>query len=243
MIPIGDDVPGERFPFVTYGLIAVNVFVFLLELTLGPQLELFFRQWGVVPAQLVAHWQSPAVLLTVFTSMYLHGGWWHLIGNMLYLWIFGNNVEDRMGHLGYFVFYTLCGVLAALAQVAVDPSSRVPSVGASGAIAGVLGAYLLLYPHARVYVLIPLFLIFTTVAVPAVIVLVSWFLVQLFNGVAGLAVMTAQTGGVAFWAHIGGFLAGMVLMPFFRQKRRLPYRYVYGTDRYRPDSSWWQNRY
>jgi membrane associated rhomboid family serine protease len=171
-----------------------------------------------VPARIVAEWTNPLVLLTLFTSAYLHAGWSHLIGNMLYLWIFGNNVEDNMGPGRFFAFYTLCGVIATLAQIAAAPQSTLPGIGASGAVAGVLGAYLLLYPQARIEVLVPLFILFTTFTVPAVFVLVGWFLIQFFNGLASLNVI-AQTGGVAWWAHIGGFVAGMILLPLFREKR------------------------
>jgi Uncharacterized membrane protein (homolog of Drosophila rhomboid) len=165
------------------------------------------------------------------TSLFLHGGWFHLIGNMLYLWIFGNNVEDRMGHVGFLLFYLLCGIAASLAEVFLKPGSALPTIGASGAIAGVLGAYFLLYPKAKVILLIPVFLFFFfTVQVPAVVVLGLWFVMQLFSGVSQLGIST-ESGGVAYWAHAGGFIAGMVLMPFFRCSRRSPLRYIYQCDR------------
>lgn len=228
MIPIGDDVPGERFPFLTYVLIGLNVLVFLFQLSL-PQAELreLILTWGVTPRAVSAWSGDPVVLLTLFTSLFLHGGWFHLIGNMLYLWIFGNNVEDRMGHAGFLVFYLLCGLAASLAEVLLKPGSGFPTIGASGAIAGVLGAYFLLYPKAKVILLVPVFLFFFfTVQVPAVVVLGLWFVMQLFSGVSQLGVGT-ESGGVAYWAHAGGFVAGMVLMPLFRCSRRSPLRYVY----------------
>lgn len=228
MIPIGDDVPGERFPFLTYVLIGLNVLVFLFQLSL-PQAELreLILTWGVTPRAVSAWSGDPVVLLTLFTSLFLHGGWFHLIGNMLYLWIFGNNVEDRMGHAGFLLFYLLCGLAASLAEVLLKPGSGFPTIGASGAIAGVLGAYFLLYPKAKVILLVPVFLFFFfTVQVPAVVVLGLWFVMQLFSGVSQLGVGT-ESGGVAYWAHAGGFVAGMVLMPLFRCSRRSPLRYVY----------------
>ena len=228
MIPIGDDVPGERFPFVTYLLIGLNLLVFLFQLSLPQEdLRALIFTWGVIPRDVAAWGSDPSVLLTLVSSLFLHGGWFHLIGNMLYLWIFGNNVEDRMGHVGFFLFYLLCGIAASLTEVLLKPGSALPTIGASGAIAGVLGAYFLLYPRARVILLVPVFLFFFfTVQVPAVVVLGFWFVLQLFSGVAQLGVYT-ESGGVAYWAHAGGFVAGMVLMPFFRCRRRSPLRYVY----------------
>lgn len=228
MIPIGDDVPGERFPFLTYLLIGLNVLVFLFQLSLPPEgLRVLIFTWGVIPRDVTAWGNDPLVLLTLVTSLFLHGGWFHLIGNMLYLWIFGNNVEDRMGHVGFLLFYLLCGIAASLTEVLLKPGSALPTIGASGAIAGVLGAYFLLYPKARVILLVPVFLFFFfTVQVPAVVVLGFWFVLQLFSGVAQFGAYT-ESGGVAYWAHAGGFVAGMVLMPFFRCRRRSPLRYVY----------------
>jgi membrane associated rhomboid family serine protease len=232
LIPIGDDVPGERFPFLTYVLIGLNVLVFLFQISL-PQAELrdLILTWGVTPRAVMAWSEDPRILLTLFTSLFLHGGWFHLIGNMLYLWIFGNNVEDRMGHVGFLLFYLLCGLTASLAEVFLKPGSVLPTIGASGAIAGVLGAYFLLYPRAKVILLVPVFLFFFfTVQVPAVVVLGLWFVMQLFSGVSQLGIGT-ESGGVAYWAHAGGFVAGMVLMPFFRCSRRSALRYVYQCDR------------
>jgi membrane associated rhomboid family serine protease len=238
MFPLRDDVPSRRFPLVTLGLVVMNVVIFLFEAGLGADASVLIATFGVIPAQLTTRWQNPLVLSTLFTSQYLHGGWAHLIGNMWYLFIFGDNVEDRMGRVRYFIFYSLCGVIAALLQVAAAPRSTIPMIGASGAIAGVLGAYLLLYPRARVSTLVPFFFFIRIVWLPAIVVLGGWFLVQLLNGLAMLNVQM-QTGGVAFWAHVGGFVAGMVLMPIFRQRNYSPpsrsggYGIGYDDGRYR----------
>ena len=221
MIPIRDDIPARRFPAVTVGLLAVNVVVFLVEVIFGEAASDLIYTFGIVPARLTSEWTNPIVLLTLGTSMYFHGGWAHLIGNMMYLWIFGDNVEDRMGRLGYFIFYSLCGVISGILQVVAAPRSPIPIIGASGAIAGVLGAYILLYPRAKVRTLVPSFYFYRSVWLPAVIVLGGWFLIQLLNGLATLN-FEMQTGGVAWWAHIGGFVAGMGLMFVFRQKNYQP---------------------
>jgi membrane associated rhomboid family serine protease len=215
MIPLHDDNPTETVPLFTVGLIAACVAVFLWQLGLG-------YSFGLVPAVLFDHVELPEALArvpasaTLFTSMFMHGGWAHLLGNLLYLWIFGNNIEDRFGHLRFLLFYLLCGVAAALAQALPDTASQVPMVGASGAISGVLGAYLLLFPQARVLVVIPIGLYPYTVRLPALVVLGFWFLLQL---VSQLASEPGQ-GGVAFRAHIGGFVAGMALLPVFLLSRR-----------------------
>lgn len=222
MFPLRDNVPSRQFPIVTVTIIVVNVVIFLLEAALGPAANAVTTLFGVIPARLINQWQNPLVLFTLFSSMYLHGGWAHLLGNMWYLWIFGDNVEDRMGRLRFFIFYTLSGLIAALLQVFAGPSSTIPIIGASGAIAGVLGAYLLLHPRARVAALVPVFYFVRIIWLPAVLVLGGWFLVQLLNGLATLNVVM-QTGGTAWWAHIGGFVAGMLLMPIFRRRdRRTP---------------------
>jgi len=194
--------------------------VFLHQVSLPAKLgEIFVYQYGAIPAVVFGHADLPPQIAAVpaytslLTSMFLHGGWMHLIGNMLYLWIFGNNIEDVMGHLKFIIFYGLCGILAALSHAAIDSGSPVPMVGASGAISGVLGAYLLLYPHAKVLVLIPLGFFSQMVYIPASIVLGLWFLMQLVSG--GMS-MGSQGGGIAFFAHIGGFVAGMALIPFFK---------------------------
>ncbi len=229
MIPLRDSVTLLSRPVVTHVLIALNVAVFLYELTLGPELEGFVRTWGFIPARYF--WLTPldpeewvARYLPLLGSMFLHGGWAHLIGNMVYLWIFGDNVEDRLGHGRYLVFYVVCGVSASLAQAYLHPDSLVPTVGASGAISGVLGAYLVLFPYARVLTLVPLLLFFPLVEVPAVIYLGLWFLMQLMNGTVALALM-GEPGGVAWWAHVGGFVAGAALAPLLRGRPRDPRRW------------------
>jgi len=221
MIPLRDDNPSERKPIVTVTLLAMCVLVFFWQLAQGGRGGVLATYaFGLVPSVLFGINELPTEVaripptLTVLTSMFMHGGWMHLIGNMLYLWIFGDNVEDSMGHGRFVVFYLLCGVAAALAQAIPDPTSTIPMVGASGAISGVLGAYLLLYPHARVLVAIPLGFILHTVRLPAGIVLVLWFVLQLVSNL-----MTQPgTGGVAFRAHIGGFVAGMALVFVFKRR-------------------------
>lgn len=221
MIPLHDDNPTSIRPVVTIVLIALCVVIFLWQFSLGQQgFQKSVFAFGVIPAVLFDNARLPAEInlipaeLTVISSMFLHGGWMHLIGNMLYLWIFGNNIEDVMGHRRYIVFYLLCGVAAVMAQAVAHPSAKIPMVGASGAISGVLGAYLLLFPRARIYVLVPVFVFFYTVYLPAIIVLGFWFLLQLLNSGAA----TAGEGGTAWFAHIGGFVAGMALIPFFKHR-------------------------
>jgi len=211
MIPISDELPSRRVPLVTWGLIAVNILAFFVELSMGPDLDRFFMMWGAVPAFITNPDRYPWAPITLLTSMFLHGGWMHLIGNMLYLWIFGDNVEDALGRLGYLFFYLAAGIVAGLAQVMVAPSSTVPGVGASGAIAGVLAVYLVLYPAAPVRVLVPGFYMLRIARLPALLVLGFWFVIQLFNGALSLGAATMATGGVAWFAHIGGFLAGLVV--------------------------------
>ena len=220
MIPLRDDNPAEITPVVTIGLIVTCVLVFLYQaMLMVHEGEAFVYQYGAIPAIVFAYAELPIELNAVspygslITSMFLHGGWMHLIGNMLYLWIFGNNIEDVMGHGRFLIFYGLCGIAAALSHAAIDPLSVIPMVGASGAISGVLGAYLLLYPRAKVLVLIPLGFFSQMIYVPAAIVLGLWFVIQIVSG--GMSFGT-EGGGVAFFAHIGGFLAGVVLIGFFK---------------------------
>ncbi len=218
MIPLRDDNPTRTFSWVTILLIALNVAAFLYELSLPRTrqgLEAFFADFALIPAA-VTQAATPEAYRSVFTSMFLHGGWLHLIGNMLYLWIFGNNIEDSVGHFKFIIFYLLCGIAAAAAQVATAPDSLVPMIGASGAVSGVLGAYLLLFPRARVLVLIPIWIIIRFIYVPAWLMLIFWFGIQLLSGAATVGRM--HGGGVAFWAHIGGFVAGMVLIPVFKRR-------------------------
>jgi membrane associated rhomboid family serine protease len=221
MIPLRDDNPTALKPLVTVTFIVACSLAFLWQLTLSENaLQAALLGLGVTPATLIGGETLPPELyrvppsLTVLTSMFLHGGWMHLIGNMLYLWIFGNNVEDAMGHGHFVVFYVLCGVVAALAQALPNAESTIPMIGASGAISGVLGAYLLLYPHARVLVLLPLGFYSRLIQMPAMFVLGFWFVLQLISS----ALTPAGAGGVAWGAHIGGFLAGMALIPLFKHR-------------------------
>ena len=224
MFPIGDEHNGRRLtPVVNYALIAVNILIFFYQLTLAdtrfdPELaELIFR-WGAIPAEI----SEGSDLVTLLTSQFLHGGWLHLGGNMLFLWVFGDNIEDTMGHYSYLFFYLLCGVIAGLAQVVVDPNSEIPLVGASGAISGVLGAYITLFPNGKIRTLIPLGFIPLIFLIPAWIQIGLWALLQFFNGFASLGIETQEVGGgVAYFAHIGGFLAGVVLVWLFRDEEAL----------------------
>jgi len=214
MFPIGDErIRGAETPWVTISFILINVAVFVYELTLGlPELEAFYLRWGVVPAEIMAGNQ----LITLITAQFIHGGWLHLIGNMLFLWVFGDNIEVVLGHIGYLLFYLVGGAIASMGHVLVNSSSTTPSVGASGAIAAILGAYILMFPQARVRVLLFLGFFITTTRVTALIFLGLWAFIQLFNGVASLGAPTAQTAGVAYWAHIGGFVTGVVVGLIFK---------------------------
>jgi membrane associated rhomboid family serine protease len=221
VIPLHDDNPTTIKPLLTIAFIVICSLVFLWQLSLGTSgFELAVYRLGVIPAALLGDKILPpelAVLsptLTIFTSMFMHGGWMHLIGNMLYLWIFGNNIEDAMGHVRFVVFYLLCGIAAVFAQALPNMDSTIPMIGASGAISGVLGAYLLLFPRAHVLVLVPLGFFTRTMYLPAMVVLGFWFVLQLVNS----ALADSGQGGVAFGAHIGGFIAGMVLLPLFKYR-------------------------
>jgi membrane associated rhomboid family serine protease len=233
MIPLRDDQPTFSTPFINYFLIVVNSLIYLWEWSIDLQnpraLNAFVMQFGLVPHHTVAiltghtHLDPVAAIVPIFTSMFLHASFMHVAGNMLFLWIFGDNVEDFLGHFKYLVFYLTSGVAAAFTQILVNPSSRLPTVGASGAIAGVLGAYFILYPRARVLVWFPPIFLFH---VPAWLMLGYWFLYQFFSGTVTVIAETARQGGVAFWAHIGGFAAGVILIKVFPER---PQRYRYGT--------------
>jgi membrane associated rhomboid family serine protease len=254
MLPVGDFLRRRTTPYVNWTLIALNIAVFVYMLTLGtnPDGELlgeeiseadrFFFDWGFVPACIAEYFSvstshNEPVLsevcapgdrepLQLLTSLFVHGGPAHIAGNMLFLWIFGDNVEDRFGHPRYLVFYLLCGLAAAFTQTFVSPETRVPTVGASGAIAGALGAYLMLYPRARVQVVIlPFF--FLPFFVPALVLIGIWFVTQLFSGFAEIGSQTTTGSGVAFWAHVGGFVAGAILVWFFKLGRPAVARYSY----------------
>ncbi len=208
VIPLRDTIPSSRVPVVNYTIIAVNVAVFLHEATLGPRTEAFLFTYGLVPREFM--------VTTLFTSMFVHAGWLHVLGNMLYLYIFGDNVEDRLGHIRYVVFYLLCGAAAGATHALTAVHSGVPVVGASGAIAGVSGAYFLFFPTSRVVTLVPIFLFVQIIEIPAVFFLFMWFVWQVVSGVATLG--AASRGGVAVWAHVGGFVAGMIVGPLLRRR-------------------------
>lgn len=217
MLPIQDLNPTRRLPLMTYGLIAINVLVFLWEMSLSEaQLQQAFMELAAVPANITAAPFSLETFLDIVRSMFLHGGYEHIAGNMLYLWLFGDNIEDRLGWIMYLVFYFVCGFAATIAQVMIDPTSTIPMVGASGAIAGVLGGYLVMYPGVRVRGLVFFGSFGRMAEMPAIIVLGFWFVLQLFSGFASLGPETTS-GGVAFFAHIGGFIAGLVLIFIFMQ--------------------------
>ena len=214
MIPLKDVIPSRTVPIVTITIIVLNSLAFLVELSMpNGVLELFLRVYGVVPADFN--------VLSLFTSMFLHAGPLHFLGNMLYLWIFGDNVEDQIGHIRFIFFYLLCGAVASMAHVFMNPASPVPTIGASGAIAAVMGAYFVLYPHSRILALLPLFIYWDVIEVPAIFFLGIWFVMQFFSGVGSIAMgARAGSGGVAFWAHVAGFLAGIATVFVFRKPRR-----------------------
>jgi membrane associated rhomboid family serine protease len=225
VIPVTDTVSARRFPFVNVSIIIACTLVFIYELTLNAfDLERFFNDYAVIPDHLYEWWRSPSGLRTpstVITAAFLHGGWLHLGGNMIFLWVFGDNVEDALGHIQYAAFYLVAAAAAAAMQVAVDPHSTIPMVGASGAIAGVLGGYLVLYPRATVGVVIPLLFFLGAFPIPAFVLIIFWFLMQLFTGIAEIG-STSASSGVAVWAHVGGFAAGLAIVlvarPFIPRK-------------------------
>ncbi|HWQ69799.1 MAG TPA: rhomboid family intramembrane serine protease [Patescibacteria group bacterium] len=227
MIPLRDNIPANRAPVLTIGLIAVNILVYVNQMMLPPRAAVqFIHLYGLIPLEisggdpLIPH--PVPLYATLLTSMFVHGGLFHLGGNMLYLWIFGDNVEDRMGRFKFLIFYLLSGMGAAAAQIWADPDSKIPMVGASGAISGVLGAYLFLFPHARVLTLIPLGFFYRIMEIPALVVLGFWIIVQVLNGVMTLGV---QVGGVAWLAHVGGFVAGLVMViPFAGRRKQVHWR-------------------
>jgi membrane associated rhomboid family serine protease len=253
MFPVRDDNPHFLTPLTTYALIGLNVAAWALLQGLGtePRLAASVCELGLIPGELLqrvpAGTQVPlsdrAVCVVtdeaswhaLFTSMFMHGGWMHLIGNMWFLWIFGNNVEDSMGHVRFVVFYLLCGLAAAGLQIVSRPDSAIPMVGASGAIGGVMGAYVFLYPRVHVHLLLILGFYVTTVAVPAIFMLGYWFVIQLLGGFTSLG---AKGGGVAFWAHVGGFVAGVALIPLFRSRALLERHPYHGLGRNSPERAW-----
>ena len=220
MVPLSDDNPTRTTPYIVYGFIILNILIFLHEISLSSRgLQLFFDTWAIVPAQLTASFQgglanpSPE-WFTLISSQFLHGGFLHLGGNMLYLWIFGNNIEDRLGPVKFVIFYLGCGILAGLSQWFFNPASTIPNVGASGAIAGVMGAYIIRFPKAQIVTLIPFLFYFFTMRIPAIFFLGFWFIQQAFYSIASLGAQVEMgSGGVAYWAHAGGFVFGMILGP------------------------------
>ena len=259
MIPIKDYAgPRRRLPWITWGLIVVNGVVFLYQVSLGPDASAFMFAYGVVPAA-ITHgipqtslpgvptglpFQTPnLVYLTLITTQFIHAGWLHIGGNMLFLYIFGDNVEDRLGHIPYLVFYLFCGIIAGLTQIFVDPNSTIPSVGASGAIAGVLGSYIVLFPWAGVRTIVFLFVFVTIVTLPAIILIGVWFVLQFFNGVAALSTVQQGMGGVGYFAHVGGFVMGLVitlvLRPLLQAPGRVSYPYLPSHRNAGDRSGWW----
>ncbi len=221
MIPLYDTLRSRRFAIINWLLIALNFIVFFYELSLSPAaLDKFTQIWGLIPRQLMTHPES--AWITIFTAMFIHGGWFHILSNMWVLFIFGDNIEDRLGHTRYLVFYMLSGVAAALLESYVLATSNVPMIGASGAIAGVLGAYLISFPRARIASIVPIFFIFTIIEIPATIFLLFWFVSQLFSGWLALE-GAAGSSGVAWWAHVGGFVFGLLAVNLFAQRRATYY--------------------
>lgn len=221
MFPLYDTVRSHKFPFVTLALIAANILAFLYEVRMEPvPLQRLIYSWGLIPGRFLA--DMSAGWLLIFTSMFLHGGWFHIISNMWMLYIFGDNVEARMGGMRYLTFYLLCGAAAALFQVYILPGSDRPLIGASGAIAGILGAYLVLFPRSQIASLVPILFIFTILEIPAFVFLLFWILLQVYSGL--FSIQGGGGSGIAWWAHIGGFIFGAVMVSFFAIKRRSVYK-------------------
>jgi membrane associated rhomboid family serine protease len=222
MLPLYDTVRSHKFPLINLVLIVSNILTFLYEQQLSPaELQRFIYSWGLVPAHLISN--PSAAWITIFTAMFLHGSWFHLLSNMWFLYIFGDNIEARLGGMRYLTFYLLSGVAAVLLQAYFLPSSRDPMIGASGAIAGVLGAYLISFPRSRIASLVPILFIFTIVEIPAAIFLVFWFITQIYSGL--FTMQSANATGIAWWAHVGGFAFGVIMVSFFA--RRPVYRNWY----------------
>ncbi len=220
MIPIRDRNPSGTFPYVTIGIIIVNIFIFLYELSLGSNLEVFLKQYGVIPYNVKHYYQTSDLtfIKTFFpfiSSTFLHGGFIHLIGNMWFLWIFGDNIEDKLGHFKYLGFYILCGIIASSVHVFFNSRAEIPCIGASGAIAAVLGAYMVTFPRARVITIVPIFFFLQIIELPAVVVLGFWFFIQFFSGAVSITASTSGSG-VAWWAHAGGFVSGIILFYIIR---------------------------
>jgi len=225
MIPLRDTIPSLRFPIVTILLIVVNSLIFFFEVSLGSSLNKFIYAFGMIPERYFNltqhHWLSFLDrFYPFFTSIFLHGGWMHIIGNMWFLWIFGDNVEDRLGRKGFLLFYIFCGIVAGFTHAYTNPQSPVPTVGASGALAGVMGAYFIFFPRARVLTLIPIFIFIHFIEIPAYFYLGIWFLFQFLSGAVDLAIRSNTCSGVAWWAHIGGFVTGVLIsLPFLKRRK------------------------
>ncbi|MGA8230597.1 MAG: rhomboid family intramembrane serine protease [Candidatus Acidiferrales bacterium] len=231
MIPLKNLSPRLTFPAMTLLLIVANVLVFIYQVSLPDRAaEAFINLYGMVPARVSLalsgqhHVTFEQALIPLFTSMFLHGGWLHILGNMWFLWIFGGQVEDRLGHFTYLVFYLICGLGSGVAQLAFSWGSKIPAIGASGAIAGVLGAYIVFFPSSRILTLVPLFIIWFTAQIPALVFIGLWFLLQFLSGINSVG--AASMGGVAWWAHVGGFLLGVLIAQFYRVPAR-PVQYLY----------------
>ena len=219
MIPYKDDNPTSTTPFVTVGIIALNILVFLYEVVSPSGMEKFVYSYGAIPDYILTFEKVQPIhpALTIFSAMFMHGGVFHIAGNMLYLWIFGNNIEDKLGHIRFIFFYIFCGIISAYANALTDPQSHIPMIGASGAISGVLGAYLLLFPRAMVHTLVFLGFFVTVIKIPALIVIGFWAIIQLINGLVSTGL--AREGGIAWFAHIGGFLSGLLTIKLWQPKR------------------------
>lgn len=220
MIPLRDTTRSPGFPYVNTALIITNVLIFLYGYLLGNYMDLFIFRYGLIPANVFSSYTDAGLADRIYpflTSMFLHGGWLHLIGNMLFLYIFGDNVEGRMGHFRYLVFYIVCGLIAAVFQFVTNIHSVIPMVGASGAISGVLGAYMTFYPRSRILTLVPVFFFIQFIHIPAAVFIFIWFILQFLSGLGTLNA-PKESGGIAFWAHIGGFVAGLLLARFFDRK-------------------------
>ncbi len=220
MLPLKDNIPTYTRPIITYILLGMNVVIFLYELSLGPELNTFFKDFGATPFY-IFHPEGLPSYLTLFSSMFIHSGFMHIFGNMLFLWIFADNVEDRLGHIPFIFFYVICGIAGALLHSITAPNSKIPMIGASGAISGVLGAYILLFPKARVLALVPFGFFLRITYLPSIIFLGIWFLYQFLFGISSIG---ARGGGVAYFAHIGGFIAGLAFaLPFKKSRKKISY--------------------
>ncbi len=224
MFPLRDTIPSNKFPFITISIIIINLVIFFYEVSLGQNLEIFIQNFGVIPAKFTTFWkedptQIAGLVITPFSSIFLHGGWMHVISNMWYLWIFGDNIEDRTGHFRFFIFYIICGLIANATHIVTNVGSNIPTIGASGAVAGVMGAYFLLFPRSKITTLFFLVIFIQIVRIPALFFLGFWIVLQIISGTLSMG-LDSQTGGVAWWAHIGGFFSGLLLILFFKKHQK-----------------------